>query len=80
MTDTIIILIGLWITVLILMEISHRKLNHRRAQLKNAFAEAFTEWANSCDWVGYREIPTEMYFDLANRLETAALLDQSRRE
>lgn len=60
----------LWIVLLVIMEFSHRQLNSRRSQMKNAFAEVFKEWAESCDWMGYREIPTEMYFDLANRLET----------
>ncbi len=71
MTNTIIALIGMWIIVLILMELSHRKLNRRRAQMKSSFAEAFTEWANSCDWLGYDEIPTTMYFDLVERLALA---------
>ncbi len=71
MNDTIIALTALWIIVLILMELSHRKLNRRRMQLKNAFAEAFTEWAESCDWLGYDEIPATMYFDLVARLATA---------
>ena len=71
MTDTITALIALWIIALVLMALSHRQLNNRRAQLKNAFAEAFTEWANSCDWLGYDEIPTTMYFDLVDRLTAA---------
>ncbi len=71
MTNAITALIGIWITVLILMELSHRQINRRRAQLKNSFAEAFTEWANSCDWLGYDEIPTTMYFDLVERLALA---------
>ncbi len=65
------IAIALWIITLILMELSHRQLNRRRAQMKSAFAEAFTEWANSCDWLGYDEIPATMYFDLENRLIAA---------
>ena len=73
MNDAITALIGLWIIVLILMELSHRKLNRRRTQLKSAFAEAFIEWAESCDWLGYDEIPTPMYFDLVDRLDFAAL-------
>jgi len=65
------IVIALWIVTLIIMELSHRQLNRRRKQLKNAFAEAFTEWSNSCDWLGYDEIPTSMYFDLVDRLAAA---------
>ena len=72
MTDwAIIALLVLWVGLLAVMELSHRGLNRRRSQMKSAFAEAFTEWAESCDWLGYDEIPTEMYFDLAARLETA---------
>jgi hypothetical protein len=73
MSEWIVVLLGLWIVILGLMAISHRQLNRRQTQMKNAFATAFKEWAESCDWMGYDEIPTEMYFDLANRIETAAL-------
>ena len=71
MSNAITLLIAFWIITLILMELSHRHLNDRQSQMKNAFAEAFTKWSNSCDWGGYDEIPASMYFDLVERLADA---------
>jgi len=34
-----------------------------------AFFNAFQEWSLSNDWLGYSEIPREMYEDLIHRLE-----------
>lgn len=34
-----------------------------------AFRRVFNEWADSCDWAGYPEIPQAMYENLKDRLD-----------
>ena len=65
----------IWLTLTLvfmgLLQLSMTRRQQRIRDQKNAFATAFREWSDSCDWVGYREIPASMYFDLVEKLAAA---------